>query len=284
MSKDNRDFFARKTEWAKTKDGLLEKYLVPYTAKMLSTGRKLLYVDCFAGKGRFDDGEPGSPLIACKSIEHAVSISHSACKEVGMVFVESTYASELATNLIGHPLAQVIDGTYEDMSSKIQSTTSPANLFLYVDPFGIKSLDFGLFRDIPRRFRSAEVLLNFNSFGFFRAACSALGVKVIDLDDIEALPEREGPSSIVPHGLADMLTRAAGGDYWKDVVDSYRSGSINGYEAEVRLSEEFCTRLKESYEYVLNLPVRIRESNRPKYRMVHMTNHADGCLLMYEQM
>ena len=112
----------------------------------------------------------------------------------------------------------------------------------------------------------------------------ALGVKVIDLDDIEALPEREGPSSIVPHGLADMLTRAAGGDYWKDVVDSYRSGSINGYEAEVRLSEEFCTRLKESYEYVLNLPVRIRESNRPKYRMVHMTNHADGCLLMYEQM
>ena len=68
MSKDNRDFFEHKSEWAKTKDALLEKYLVPYTTKILRTGRGLTYVDSFAGKGLFDDGTEGSPLIACKAI------------------------------------------------------------------------------------------------------------------------------------------------------------------------------------------------------------------------
>ena len=33
-------------------------------AKILYTRNPLVYVDCFAGKGKFDDGNPGSPLIA----------------------------------------------------------------------------------------------------------------------------------------------------------------------------------------------------------------------------
>ena len=34
--------------------------------------------------------------------------------------------------------------------------------------------------------------------------------------------------------------------------------------------------------YVLNMPLRIRKGQRPKYRMIHATNHRDGCLLMVD--
>ncbi|MCL2053334.1 MAG: hypothetical protein FWG90_02680 [Oscillospiraceae bacterium] len=30
------------------------------------------------------------------------------------------------------------------------------------------------------------------------------------------------------------------------------------------------------------MPIRLREGNHPKYRMVHATNHPDGCLLMVD--
>ena len=64
MSKDNKDFFKVKKIWSVVKDELLACYLVPYFSKIMSTRKPLLYVDCFAGKGKFDDGKNGSPLNA----------------------------------------------------------------------------------------------------------------------------------------------------------------------------------------------------------------------------
>ena len=64
MAKKNDDFFVKKKPWSKVKDELLGCYLKPYVAKILHTRKPLAYVDCFAGKGKFDDGNPGSPLIA----------------------------------------------------------------------------------------------------------------------------------------------------------------------------------------------------------------------------
>ncbi len=69
MSKDNCGFFKQKKIWSEVKDELLGCYLVPYFTKILSMGNPILYVDCFAGKGKFDDGKPGSPLTALQSNE-----------------------------------------------------------------------------------------------------------------------------------------------------------------------------------------------------------------------
>lgn len=69
MSKKNNDFFAEKKAWSVVKDELLGCYFMPYVSKILHTYRPLVYVDCFAGKGKFDDGNPGSPLIALEVID-----------------------------------------------------------------------------------------------------------------------------------------------------------------------------------------------------------------------
>ena len=50
MTKRNDDFFREKKAWSKVKDELLECYLTPYIAKILTTKKPLVYVDCFAGK------------------------------------------------------------------------------------------------------------------------------------------------------------------------------------------------------------------------------------------
>ncbi len=61
MSKKNDDFFKEKKPWSKVKDELLEGYLKPYIQKVLYTRKPIVYVDCFAGKGMFEDGNPCYP-------------------------------------------------------------------------------------------------------------------------------------------------------------------------------------------------------------------------------
>lgn len=56
MPKDNRNFFAKKKDWSEIKNTLLGAYLKPYFQKILTTKHPVFYVDCFSGKGRFDDG------------------------------------------------------------------------------------------------------------------------------------------------------------------------------------------------------------------------------------
>ena len=58
------NFFEKKKDWSKTKDSILGSYLTPYFYKLLAYHRPICYIDCFAGKGKFDDGNLGSPLIA----------------------------------------------------------------------------------------------------------------------------------------------------------------------------------------------------------------------------
>ena len=79
VSKNNADFFKNKNEWSVIKDKLLGCYLTPYFQKVLHTGKPIFYVDCFAGKGKFEDGNDGSPLIALRIREDCLSRTSITC-------------------------------------------------------------------------------------------------------------------------------------------------------------------------------------------------------------
>lgn len=289
MSKDNKGFFAAKSEWAKIKDELLADYLASYTAKILKTGRPLLFVDCFAGKGVFDDDNDGSPIIALKKFNEAIAHTKAKNPLIDAAFIEALYFSDLAHNITGYAngsnslRASVIPGRYESAINPILRQHEGSNVFLYIDPYGIKALNMGVLCATKAQFPSVEFLLNLNSFGFVREGCRFCGV---DLDDVEGLDEIMENEEEFEAYLHDETWRdvAAGGDYWVKIINDYKDGLIDGYGAEMRFTKEFCQQLKSSYRYVLNFPIRLKEGNRPKYRMIHGCNHPDGCILMYENM
>jgi three-Cys-motif partner protein len=92
MGKKN-EFFSKKKPWSEIKDDILSWYLEPYIAKILATRKPLLIVDCFAGKGKFDDGSDGSPLIILKNVMNTTS-KYSNTK-ICCVFIEKKYYKEL---------------------------------------------------------------------------------------------------------------------------------------------------------------------------------------------
>lgn len=71
-----------------------------------------------------------------------------------------------------------------------------------------------------------------------------------------------------------MLNRVAGGNYWKDMVLRYYAErkSKSFYYLEEDFTQEYCKLLRRHYFYVLNMPIRIKESHSPKYRMIYATN------------
>ena len=208
------------------------------------------------------------------------------------IFIELNHAIDLSSNVGAvHPSYDkpvIISGAYEDNIEALLSQERGNNVFLYIDPYGIKALDSSLLRKFKTMgFHSFEMLINFNSFGFFRDACRVLNVDYRTdeaLQGLDDLVEYEPTLVSSDKESEDLLSAIAGGDYWKDIVLDYKTGKLDGYKAEQRLSTEYKQQFKKDYEYVLDMPIRLKAGQRPKYRMIHVCDHEDGCFLMAQNM
>lgn len=289
MAKDNSTFFIKKNTWSEIKDRLLGCYLPQYFQKLLLTYKPVFYVDCFAGKGKFDDGQDGSPRIALKIRDNCINRTKSRNTKIDTCFIDLNYADDLKANIADYCTTNgtptVISGRYEDKIEQILSNKKGANVFLYIDPYGIKALDSGLFdKFADYGFNSIEMLINMNSFGFMRAACRAMKVDYKINDSFDDLVEYD-PTQIddSPQSIK-LLNNIAGGEYWKNIVSDYNAGKIDGYQAEKRFSSEYKKRLNTKFTYVLDMPIKLKPGQRPKYRMIHISNHEVGCILMADNM
>lgn len=283
MAKKNDDFFKKKKVWSEVKDDVLGCYFKPYVQKILHTNRPLIYVDCFAGKGKFEDGKRGSPMIALDIIGECVESSTMPSVDIRSNFIDLNYAADLQENLKNYPNVSVFSGRYEDLIWDILNGKRNCNVFLYIDPYGIKALDYHFFEEFSRRdFYSIELLINMNSFGFIREACSALGTRFEDAEIFDDLVEYDSSHFVASEKSIKDLNNIAGGIYWQTIIEDFKAGRIDGYEAEKRFADEYCKRLGKNYTFVLNMPLRIQRGQRPKYRLIHATNHRDGCLLMVD--
>jgi len=284
MPKKNDDFFKEKKPWSEVKDELLACYLKPYIQKVINTGKPIVYVDCFAGKGVFEDGKPGSPIIALRTISDCLGQTKRNLCTVQPFFIDLNYADDLRENTKGYEGIKIISGKYEERIDGILGDKTGCNVFLYVDPYGIKALAHKLFVKFSTcyKFNSIELLINMNSFGFIREGCRVLGGDFDNESMFEDLVEYDNTRLDISEKSVITLNEIAGGDYWKAIIESYKQNKRDIYEAEEQFAVQYCERLRQSYKYVLNMPLKIKRGQHPKYRMIHTTNHVEGCLLMVD--
>ncbi|WP_418971927.1 three-Cys-motif partner protein TcmP [Allofournierella sp.] len=289
MSKGNNDFFKVKKDWSEIKDRLLAYYLPQYFQKVLMTNKPIFYVDCFAGMGKFDDGKDGSPRIALQIRDSSICHSRAQSPLINTCFIDLNYGNELKANTAefnnqnGIPL--VIQGRYEEEIEKLLSDKRGQNVFLYIDPYGIRALNYTLFSKFADYgFSSIEMLINMNSFGFMRAACRAMKVDYVINESLDDLVEYDPTQVDASVQSINLLNSIAGGDFWQTIVMDYTANKIDGYEAEKRFSNGYKQQLRKKYTYVLDMPICIKSRQHPKYRMIHISNHEDGCILMADNM
>ena len=98
MPNKTREFFKEKKLWSVYKDKILGNYLKPYFQKMSISSNSTIYIDGFAGKGVFDDGSKGSPLIVKDILVNIQKSSTNKKKKIFPAFIENKYANELESN------------------------------------------------------------------------------------------------------------------------------------------------------------------------------------------
>jgi len=275
------NFFDRKRDWSILKDRILAAYLKPYLAKISRRKEPVVIVDCFAGKGKFDDGKPGSPLLISGAISTFIKGKPNA--DISAKFIEKKYHADLARILRDAEHCTVLPGRYEEcVPLLVNEIPANANVFLFVDPYGIKSLDFAHFEAFATCSTSSlELVVNLNTFGFLREGSRLLALRDFESDEASDVYERDVPDS--PNSIERMNAIAAG-PYWKDILTEYHKGTIDMHQAEKLFASAYVERLSRLFAYVTNIPVKRRRSHLPKYRLVYGTNHPDGLILMNDMM
>lgn len=278
MSNTN-NFFKTKKTWSNYKDKILSLYLKPYFQKIMKSPNRTIYIDGFAGKGKFDDGALGSPLIVRDLIKEVERNSVVKQQKIFPVFIEKKYATDLQKN-INDNSCKIFCDDYKIKAKDIVSRADKFNVFMYVDPFGIKDLDFSIFTRLSQNPNSTELLLNLNSFGFIREGCRLLKAKIDS--DIEENAGNYQEDSLGNN--IENMNKIANGDEWQKIISEMKAGKINGKTAEKLFTNLYMKNLAQIYLYTFSIPIKTGDNLVPKYQMIFATNHIQGALIMADNM
>jgi three-Cys-motif partner protein len=275
------DFFEKKRDWSRYKDFILEYYLEPYIPKVNTLKRPILVVDGFAGRGEFDDGQPGSPVIIASAVEKW----RAKGVPVRGLFIEADAENHrhLTGLLAGHGNhAEVRIGTFDEHLPEIARLARHNTVFLYVDPYNVRGLVFDRMKAVYDQIRtsssSVEVLLNFNSAIFMRWALAAVqrhqDIPAETADEpLDQFEDDPGP----PVELA-TLDAIAGGDYWRAIA---LDPGLDFPAKLHRLAAEYMGRMLSAFAYVACCEIKAKYHHRvPKYHLIYATRHEDGLELI----
>jgi three-Cys-motif partner protein len=171
----------------KAKHEILRRYLGAWFPILTARGwnQRVIFLDGFAGPGRYQGGEPGSPIIALDTlVRHPLFDKLAQCEFV-MIFVESDAArvanleQEIDAYWKAHGGApsnvkiHIRKGTFADTADEILTNlesqqSSMAPTFAFVDPFGFKGVPLDITRRLLRHDK-CEVFFNlmYDSFNRF---------------------------------------------------------------------------------------------------------------------
>jgi three-Cys-motif partner protein len=248
-------------EHTAVKHEILKKYLTPWTQILASGFDRIHYFDGFAGRGRYEDGEPGSPVLAMRAADkNAQDLDEFLC-----TFVELNDENF-------EDLESVIEDEKQDCTEKISIITENAKFenvvdeiieelngneivpsFFFVDPFGYEGMPFEAVADIINlREEGVEVFLTY---------------MVRDIRRFLTSEDHE-----------DSITRILGTDEWKQYKNSENK------EEEVLKLYERQLRREADVDYVWPFEMKMPKRSETVYYLIHATNHFKGFKIMKDIM
>ena len=70
----------------------------------------------------------------------------------------------------------------------------------------------------------------------------------------------------------------------QDIIKDKNENKINMHKAEELFVLKYTAEIKKIYDYVINIPIKEKSNNIPKYHLIYGTNHHAGIKLMIDNM
>lgn len=232
----------------------------------LSGGKRLVYIDGFAGPGEYEGGENGSPVIVLNTLlRHSLWSSTLSKLNHTLLFIEldSKRADHLEHQLanITKPAnvgLQVVKGAFEpvltallDSLQATGGTLAPA--FVFIDPFGTEGFSMSLVRRILS-YRASEVLITLNLHHLVRLY----------------LPVKER------HAEVDRLFDCR---HWRDCIN------INDpQQKETALKSLYRRQVAVRSDLLVRDFRMVNKQNQTSYYLLYATHHPKGLSVMKDAM
>lgn len=251
------------------KHELLRRYL-PQFGGMTgshSRGKRVVYLDGYAGEGRYENGDPASAEIALRIASYLRS-KHGLTLDCFFTEAQAKSFERLgavvhqyaARGVLAHAHRGEVDGVLDDVVQRAVQ----APLFLFLDPCGLalpqERLTEVLAGKRPQKKPATELLMNFSMMAVWR-----LGGHVRS-----------------PRGNEKSLQRfddVCGGTWWReyfaDATQAAKEGAAE--DAIEAVAAEYARRLESrTGMLVQSVPVQHSPRKRPVYRLVFATRSQYG--------
>ena len=244
------------------KHELLKRYLPPFGAMVSSTspGGKLVYLDGYAGEGRYKDGSLGSAAIVLgiaagqqQRIHRDWTLFLSERDKDSFESLEEVAADYIRRGVDARTRRFEVD----EVLDEVLEAAKGLPLFLFLDPCGL-GVPFdrlvGVLNSRPGARPPTEFLLNFTMTGVRR-----IGGNVRSTQGSEASLRK--------------MDAVCGGPWWREhfTEDRFDDGSAE------RVAEGYAARLEKAANMsVISVPVRKKPHYKPIYNMVYGTRSPYG--------
>ena len=254
-------FFENLRDHSEIKLRILRRFLAPWAAKVGTLARRgnrvIWYVDGFAGRGKYDDGSDGSPLLGLQEAKRLRDADRDYT--LASYFVETNPLNWTALERLISPFRadglkiRNERGEFSNLVGDINQATAGSPILLFVDPFGLKPLVYSQFRQILGRRSPIDLILTFQHTAVPRLA-------------------RNHP---------DLVSRAIGTDAWLRGWEQL-NGSVEQAEHVLRF---FASNLRTDGAFfnVVSYPIREQIGKAPRYYLMFASRHYDAFELWNDQ-
>jgi len=255
----NEAFFQRKQAAAVLKHGILSRYPRVFATMAGKRTGRVVYFDGYAGPGRYEDGSPGSPLLAVETARATAQWD----RDVECLFAEKdpAFAADLRRTLDAEaPPGMKYTVWRGDVAEYVDQAVAIAGddpMLSFLDPFGTALNYTSLTGKLLGRTadKPTEVLLNLNLESVWRIGGLLTG------------DEKEADSSATLARLDGFF----GDTWWRD---EFRRARATGDEASasaaaIVVAQEFQRRVRAATGFdSFGVPVRRRPGHRPLFLLL----------------
>ena len=266
----NQEFFGELREWSERKLKILEGYLDSFV-KVTGSRREtsfVYYVDAFAGAGLYRDGEKGSALRAAELAQRYQKERKRYRLKCINVEVDRANFENLEANTAGYEdLVLNLYGTFADNINHILQETTGSPALFFLDPFGVKGIDWSLIRQIIHRGHISDLWIRFDHTAVRRLAGRYSMQDAGARKSFAILCRTYGIND--PEQLHNQLAGTISADRKQNAIDLY----VN------RLAEEFDKVRQKGFAAAFS----IRSiTEQDKYALVFAAGHPRGAIIASE--
>lgn len=246
---------------AQVKHEIQRRYLGAWLAILGRSMNPLVLFDGFAGRGRYKNGEPGSPLLFWDRAVEAVEAEQPKEVEIDCVELDKHNFAELTQELakLSHPRVSIEahNGYFADeairKAEELKKRRWTPPVFWTADPFGFRGVPLAVIRDLMQMDRS-EVMITF---------------MVREMRRFLKQENFEGP-----------LNEFFGGGAWREGLEI-----APGEDREQKLLLAYSEVVRQGVAEFAT-PFRVFEDERSQtiYYLIHLTNNSLGMRKMKEAM